>query len=94
MLDECLTYLEDQVSTNSNFSYEVLIVSDGSRDNTVKIGLKYVEQYGSDKVRVLELEKNRGKGGAVTLVKTIFIYAFYYYYIYYYILNLSNIFYL
>ncbi|KAK6643075.1 hypothetical protein RUM43_004578 [Polyplax serrata] len=67
MLDECLTYLENQVSASSNFSYEVIIVSDGSRDNTVKIGLKYVEQYGSDKVRVLELEKNRGKGGAVTL---------------------------
>ena len=34
----------------------------------LKVGLKYSEKYGSDKVRVLTLEKNRGKGGAIRLV--------------------------
>ena len=68
MLDECLNYLENQKSGDS-FKYEVIIVSDGSTDKTVSIAMQYSEKYGTDKVRVLELEKNRGKGGAVCLVK-------------------------
>lgn len=68
MLDECLKYLEGRVSYKKTFNYEVIIVSDGSRDNTVECAMKYVEKFGSDKVRVLELIQNRGKGGAVRLV--------------------------
>ena len=30
--------------------------------------LKFVRQYGCEKVRLLELDKNRGKGGAVRMV--------------------------
>jgi len=41
------------------------IVDDGSKDSTTKVGLSYVEKYGCEKVRVLTLGKNRGKGGAV-----------------------------
>ena len=33
-----------------------------------QVALKYSEQYGSFKVRVLTFVKNRGKGGAVRLV--------------------------
>lgn len=71
MLDECLVYLEGRVSYNKSFSYEIIIVSDGSRDKTVECAMKYVEKFGSDKVRVLELIQNRGKGGAVRLVNLI-----------------------
>jgi len=62
MLDECLDFLEKRDS-----SYEVIIVDDGSKDTTTEVGLGYVEKYGCDKVRVLTLAKNRGKGGAVRM---------------------------
>jgi len=64
MLVDCLTFLEDRKET---FSYEVIIVDDGSSDKTSAVGLGYVDKYGSDKVRVLTLAKNRGKGGAVRM---------------------------
>ncbi|XP_050299758.1 dolichyl-phosphate beta-glucosyltransferase [Anthonomus grandis grandis] len=67
MLDECLEYLESRTKNNPNFTYEVIVVSDGSTDNTVKKALDYTKKYGPEKVRVLELETNRGKGGAVRL---------------------------
>ncbi|GFT27564.1 dolichyl-phosphate beta-glucosyltransferase [Nephila pilipes] len=67
MLDECLEYLENRRSSNSDFSYEVIIVDDGSSDNTTKVALSYVSKIGSGTVRVLTLLKNRGKGGAVRL---------------------------
>merc|ERR1712013_834663 len=62
MLDECLEFLEKRSS-----SYEVIIVDDGSKDSTSAVGLDYVEKFGCDKVRVLTLGKNRGKGGAVRM---------------------------
>lgn len=62
MLDECLEFLETRSS-----SYEVIIVDDGSKDGTTAVGLDYVEKFGCDKVRVLTLGKNRGKGGAVRM---------------------------
>lgn len=38
-----------------------------------QVAMKYCEKYGSDKVRVLSLVKNRGKGGAVRMVIDTFI---------------------
>ncbi|KAK6167057.1 hypothetical protein SNE40_021165 [Patella caerulea] len=64
MLDEALEYLENR-NKISNFTYEIVIVDDGSKDATSKVGLKYSQKYGTDKVRVMTLYKNRGKGGAV-----------------------------
>lgn len=71
MLDECLLYLGTR---GVNFNYEVIIVSDGSRDKTVDVAHKYSKQYGSNKVRVLALTKNRGKGGAVRLVNNSYVF--------------------
>nr|CAG4643437.1 EOG090X0BIY [Ilyocryptus agilis] len=67
MLNECLGYLEAKVISDSKFSYELLIVDDGSTDKTTEVALRYSKQYGCKKVRVLTLKKNRGKGGAVRL---------------------------
>ncbi|XP_026747509.1 dolichyl-phosphate beta-glucosyltransferase [Trichoplusia ni] len=67
MLDEAIGFLEERVKNVPTFKYEIIVVSDGSRDSTVKVVESYVEQYGSEKVRCLELIKNRGKGGAVRL---------------------------
>lgn len=68
MLNECLEYLEQRIERDSTFQYEVIVVSDGSRDATVEIGHLYSNKYSTDKVRVLVLKENRGKGGAVRLV--------------------------
>uniref|UniRef100_T1JCG4 Dolichyl-phosphate beta-glucosyltransferase n=1 Tax=Strigamia maritima TaxID=126957 RepID=T1JCG4_STRMM len=67
MLNECLDYLEMKIKEKSSFSYEVIIVDDGSKDSTTQIGLKYSKQFGCNKIRVLTLVNNRGKGGAVKL---------------------------
>lgn len=68
MLDECLGYLEDRrEAAEGGFTYEVIIVDDGSKDGTTKVGLAYCKKFGCDKVRVLTLAKNRGKGGAVRM---------------------------
>ncbi|KDR19680.1 dolichyl-phosphate beta-glucosyltransferase [Zootermopsis nevadensis] len=64
MLDECLEYLE---SRRPALTYEVIVVSDGSQDGTAEVARKYAKNHGADTVRVLELETNRGKGGAVRL---------------------------
>ena len=62
MLDECLEFLNKRGT-----SYEVIIVDDGSRDSTTETGLEYVDNHGSERVRVLTLARNRGKGGAVRM---------------------------
>nr|BAN20766.1 dolichyl-phosphate beta-D-mannosyltransferase, putative [Riptortus pedestris] len=67
MLDECLEFLENRQNINKSFKYEVIIVSDGSKDQTVKVALEYNKKFGSDKVRILDLKPNRGKGGAVRM---------------------------
>lgn len=68
MLDEALAFLEDRVKETPNYKYEIIVVSDGSKDKTVKVAESYSVKYGSEKVRCLELIKNRGKGGAVRMV--------------------------
>ncbi|KAI8798738.1 dolichyl-phosphate beta-glucosyltransferase [Biomphalaria glabrata] len=67
MMDEAMDYLEKRQAKDSSFTYEVIIVDDGSSDRTSEVGLKHSEKYGADKVRVLTLHHNRGKGGAVRL---------------------------
>ena len=64
-----MPYLEERSKSDPTFTYEVIIVNDGSRDGTSEVALKYVRQYGVEKVRLLEFVKNRGKGGAVRMVR-------------------------
>ncbi|XP_057331406.1 dolichyl-phosphate beta-glucosyltransferase [Microplitis mediator] len=63
MLDECLEFLENRKKLG--LTYEIIVVSDGSTDQTVQVAQNYATKY--DSIRVLELVKNRGKGGAVRL---------------------------
>lgn len=64
-LDETLSYLQDRVKKDKSFTYEIIIVDDGSKDNTTKIGFEYVNKYGLDMIRILKQGVNQGKGAAV-----------------------------
>ena len=70
MLDEAIAYLETrcaQQPANKAFTYEIIVVDDGSTDKTSQVALRYSDHHTTEKVRLMRLEKNRGKGGAVRL---------------------------
>ncbi|KAF3055610.1 Dolichyl-phosphate beta-glucosyltransferase [Daldinia childiae] len=47
--------------------YEIIIVNDGSKDRTVEVALDFARKHElHDILRVVTLERNRGKGGGVT----------------------------
>lgn len=61
MLRECAAVLEREYT-----SYEVLVVDDGSNDNTAIVAEEAgAALFPAGRVRVARLTKNRGKGGAV-----------------------------
>ena len=65
MLLEAFDYLE-----KSKNSTEIIIVNDGSIDDTVQVAEKFGLEYLNSKYvdfKIMNLQKNRGKGGAVTL---------------------------
>ena len=76
MLDEALDFLEARYNDKAKlltenpyntdkFTYEIIIVDDGSHDGTTQCGHRYSKKFGSNKIQVITLESNRGKGGAV-----------------------------
>ena len=65
MLASTLAHLSATAQANPARTYEVLVVDDGSRDGTAEVALKVAEEYAESEVRVVVLEKNVGKGGAV-----------------------------
>nr|XP_057942950.1 dolichyl-phosphate beta-glucosyltransferase isoform X1 [Doryrhamphus excisus] len=67
MMEEAMEYLESRQRQQPVFTYEVIVVDDGSKDKTSEVALQYTRKYGANKVRVLTLVKNRGKGGAVRM---------------------------
>lgn len=57
----------DGSSKQSASGYEIIVVNDGSKDKTVDVVLKFAHDNGlHDVLRVVNLERNRGKGGGVT----------------------------
>jgi len=65
MMEETLEYLKNRQTKDSSFTFEIIVVDDGSRDATSKVALEYSKKETTEKVRVLTLTRNRGKGGAV-----------------------------
>lgn len=72
MLKETVEYLEEQKKQDSTYTYEIILVDDGSRDNTIQVALDYAKTVPEVDLRILALEKNRGKGGAVTQVSVFY----------------------
>lgn len=67
MMEETMMYLNERQQRDSSFQYEVIVVNDGSPDKTAEEALKFVQKYGTSKVRLLDFVRNRGKGGAVRM---------------------------
>jgi dolichyl-phosphate beta-glucosyltransferase len=72
MLAEAVHYLDKTYLGNGE--WEILVVDDGSSDETSKVALDWAAElqdagaFDDGQVRVCRLEKNRGKGGAVSHV--------------------------
>lgn len=64
-VDEAIEHLNLKRKHDSRFSYEIIVVDDGSSDDTYAKAMKFVQRYGLDTVRVLRLPVNKGKGAAV-----------------------------
>ncbi|GBG72421.1 hypothetical protein CBR_g12000 [Chara braunii] len=63
-LDETMSYLRKRAARERSFTYEIILVDDGSRDGTSAVGFSYVKKYSIDVFRVIR-QRNRGKGAAV-----------------------------
>nr|XP_039273055.1 dolichyl-phosphate beta-glucosyltransferase-like [Styela clava] len=67
MLDETIEFLEKRSASLKSYSYEIIVIDDGSKDKTTEVAQEYTKKYGANKVRVLTLFRNKGKGGAVRM---------------------------
>jgi len=68
-MHDTITYVKQRADKDAAFTYEIIVVDDGSRDKTADVAMSFVEKEGCEHVRLLKLVKNRGKGGAVTEVR-------------------------
>lgn len=65
MLSEAVQYLAGRAVLDQSFSWEILVVDDGSRDRTSDVARRFAAARAPEHIRVLRLERNCGKGAAV-----------------------------
>ena len=63
MLNETLAYLDSRRDSDPSFTYEIIVVDDGSKDRTDEVVLDYASTH--PEIRLLKQPVNMGKGAAV-----------------------------
>lgn len=81
MIDEAMRYLLEPMNEDFRKWYgrggvEIIIVDDGSSDDTAHVAIELAKKWagqaqGRVEIRVVRLERNRGKGGAVRHVSSL-----------------------
>ncbi|KAJ8902298.1 hypothetical protein NDN08_006705 [Rhodosorus marinus] len=66
MLDEAIENLQG-MKKSRDLSSEIVVVDDGSADTTADVVMSYVNKYPKSDIRLLRLQQNQGKGGAVRM---------------------------
>ncbi|RLN74447.1 hypothetical protein BBJ28_00010925 [Nothophytophthora sp. Chile5] len=64
-LKDTVAFLESKKRQDPSFSYEILVVDDCSQDATVDVVMREVKTHSVERIRLLRLQKNHGKGGAI-----------------------------
>ncbi|KAI9501700.1 dolichyl-phosphate beta-glucosyltransferase [Coemansia spiralis] len=66
LLNDVLAYVQRRREKEKGFSFELIVMDDGSRDKTSEVALEFARKHNMCELKVVRHTINRGKGGAVT----------------------------
>ncbi|KAJ1850798.1 dolichyl-phosphate beta-glucosyltransferase, partial [Coemansia sp. RSA 2703] len=66
LLNDIRDYVNRRREKDSGFSYELIIMDDGSKDKTSDVAMEFARMHGIRELKAVKHVINRGKGGAVT----------------------------
>ncbi|KAJ1964120.1 dolichyl-phosphate beta-glucosyltransferase [Dipsacomyces acuminosporus] len=66
LLNDVKDYVHKRRAKDEGFTFELVIMDDGSRDKTSEVALEFARLHGIKEMKVVRHVINRGKGGAVT----------------------------
>ncbi|GLE04459.1 hypothetical protein PINS_up013401 [Pythium insidiosum] len=64
-LRDTVAFFDERKRAQPDFTYEIIVVDDCSRDRTVDVVMNEVKKVSVDRLKLLRLKKNHGKGGAI-----------------------------